>query len=174
MSCLHLAPGLNLRAIDKDGEPWFVAKDVCGALGMSTTNGLNQWLRYLDASDRLTLRRGEGAFPLLFVGTANSMYLINESGLYALILRSRKPEAKAFQRWVTSEVLPSLRKHGVATTRPVAGALVSGEMGPEELMARALLAQGMQYEKANCVPGSALHSMRPGVDESHNIADQFL
>ncbi|MGA0610651.1 BRO-N domain-containing protein [Caldimonas sp. KR1-144] len=68
------------------------------------------------------------------------LVIVNESGLYSLILRSRKPEAQAFRKWVTSEVLSNLRKHGVATTRTVAAAVVSGEMTPAELMARAVLA----------------------------------
>lgn len=86
--------------LDRDGGPWFVAADVCRALGMS--GNANQWTKYLDRDEVATLYRGE--FPSLPNRGAQA---INESGLYSLILRSRKPEAKRFRKWVTSEVLPS-------------------------------------------------------------------
>lgn len=85
-----------------DGEPWFVAKDVCDALALSEVS--NTLLR-LDEDEKLT--------RLLFVsGQGRQMWLVNESGLYNLIFQSRKPEAKSFRKWVTSEVLPTLRKTG--------------------------------------------------------------
>lgn len=96
-------PGLNLRALDKDGEPWFVAKDVCDALGMRTATGVNQWTKYLDDDEVTTVKQGE--YPSL---PNRGAIAVNESGLYSLILRSRKPEAKAFKKWVTAEVLPAI------------------------------------------------------------------
>lgn len=66
---------------------------------------------------------------------------ISESGFYKLVLKSRKPEARKFQDWVTGEVLPSLRKHGIAMTAPVSQAVASGDMSGAELMARAVLGQ---------------------------------
>ena len=96
--------GASLRALtDEAGEPWFVAKDTCDILG----NDTNHLREALDDDEITNLRNSEvwnqpGRAPLI----------ISEPGLYKLIMRSRKPEAKEFQRWVTHEVLPSIRKHG--------------------------------------------------------------
>lgn len=99
---------MTLRAILKDGEPWFVAKDVCAALGMSLANGsAHQWTKYLDDDEVSLIKRGE------FPGLPNrGLSVVSESGLYALIMRSRKPEAQKFRKWVTSVVLPAIRKDG--------------------------------------------------------------
>ena len=95
------APGMNLRTITKDGEPWFVAADSCAVLGLTTSN----LRRGLDAAQIKTLNlNGMRGRPAM---------LITEAGLYTLILRSSKPEAKAFRKWVTSTVLPTLRKDGL-------------------------------------------------------------
>lgn len=97
--------GASLRTLtDEAGEPWFVAKDVCDILELgNTTNAL----RALDEDEKTdftncNVAQNGGRAPLI----------ISEPGLYKLIMRSRKPEAKEFQRWVTHEVLPSIRKHG--------------------------------------------------------------
>lgn len=96
------APGMSLQAIVKDGQPWFVAKDVCDALGY--INGPKALADHTDEDERdsITLRTGKRGNPMR---TA-----LSESGLYALILRSTKPEAKAFRKWVTGTVLPALRR----------------------------------------------------------------
>ncbi len=93
-----------LRVVMREGEPWFVAADVCAAL---TVGNPSQALTRLD-DDEKTLISNEGQE---FQG-APTMTVINESGLYSLILSSRKPEAKKFKKWVTSEVLPAIRKTG--------------------------------------------------------------
>lgn len=93
-----------LRVIMRDGEPWFVAADVCAAL---TIGNVTDALKRLD-DDEQTLVSIEGQAG----NGAQSQNLINESGLYSLILGSRKPEAKKFKKWVTSEVLPAIRKTG--------------------------------------------------------------
>lgn len=85
-----------------EGEPWFVAADVCRALGLGTSSDV---IKRLDEDER-TLVSIEGASNGLPVNA------VNEPGLYALILGSRKPEAKAFKRWITHEVIPSIRKTG--------------------------------------------------------------
>lgn len=96
--------GASLRALtDEAGEPWFVAKDACDILG----NDTNHLREALDDDEITNLRNSEvwnqpGRAPLI----------ISEPGLYKLIMRSRKPEAKEFQRWVTHEVLPQIRKTG--------------------------------------------------------------
>lgn len=92
--------GAPLRTLtDKAGEPWFVAKDVCDILGHSN---VSMALDRLDDDERSKFNLGRQ-------GETN---IVNEAGLYVLVLGSRKPEAHEFKRWVTHEVLPSIRKHG--------------------------------------------------------------
>jgi hypothetical protein len=100
----------NVRVImGEDGEPWFVAADVCAALTVST-----EQTRRLDDDEK-------GLRTVQTPGGQQEMVAINESGLYSLILTSRKAEAKRFKRWVTHEVLPSIRKTGAyAAPAPVA------------------------------------------------------
>lgn len=88
--------------VSENGEPLWVAKDVCDVLGLSDTN---MALKSLENDEKLTQ-------ALLGSGQSRKMWLITEPGLYSLILRSKKPEAKAFKRWITHEVLPTLRKTG--------------------------------------------------------------
>jgi prophage antirepressor-like protein len=97
----------EVRTITRDGDPWFVAADVCAVLDLKqVTNAL----RHLDDDEKLTLTNDKG--QKIGRGGPQSFNIISESGLYALIQRSRKPEAKKFRKWVTSEVLPSIRKTG--------------------------------------------------------------
>lgn len=101
--------GNNVRTLTtEDGEPWFVAKDVCIALGYTKVS--NTITRHVDGDD--ALKRG----IIDEVGRSQETLLINESGLYSLIMSSKLPGAKAFKRWVTSEVLPSIRRHGMYAT----------------------------------------------------------
>ena len=96
------ASNQNIRVQMKDGEPWFVAKDVCDALTIGNSR---------DAVNRLDDdEKAMSVLPTQFGD--KEMNLVSESGLYNLIFQSRKPEAKAFRKWVTSEVLPTLRKTG--------------------------------------------------------------
>lgn len=92
----------SLRIIDRAGEPWFVAKDVCQALGIEKTDSA---LRRLDEDEK-------DAHSMSTLGGSQKMAIVSESGLYALILRSDKPNARVFRRWVTSEVLPQIRRTG--------------------------------------------------------------
>ena len=92
-----------VRTIQRDGEPWFVAADVCAVLGL---DNVTMALKRLDA-DEQALISIEG-----FSRGNDQVNVINESGLYSLTLTSRKPNAKRFKRWVTSEVLPTIRKTG--------------------------------------------------------------
>ena len=89
----------TLRTLMVGDEPWFVARDVCDALDLSNTTVA---IQSLDDDERAKFNLGRQ-------GEAN---LVSEAGFYKLVMRSRKPEAKAFQRWVTHEVLPSIRKRG--------------------------------------------------------------
>lgn len=95
----------QIRTVNIDGEPWFVAKDVCDILGVKNTT---QSMQQLEDFERAMFNIGRQ-------GEAN---IISESGFYALVLRSRKPIAKPFRIWVTSEVLPSIRKTGSYTANP--------------------------------------------------------
>ena len=90
------------RAVTINGHPWFVSADVCGALGIGNTS---MALERLDEDER-----GISSIPT--PGGLQEMLIINESGLYSLILGSRKPSAKKFKKWVTSEVLPAISKTG--------------------------------------------------------------
>ena len=93
----------NVRVLLQGDEPWFVAKDVADTLGYQ--NGSRDVNRHTDEEDRTK--------TMLFDGNQNKeTILINESGLYSLVLSSKLPNAKQFKRWVTSDVLPSLRKYG--------------------------------------------------------------
>ena len=92
----------SVRVIMHNGEPWFVAKDVCDCLELTNTA---QTISYLDDDEK-------GVTTNYTPGGKQEMSIISEAGLYSLILRSRKPEAKAFKRWVTHDILPSIRKTG--------------------------------------------------------------
>lgn len=92
----------SVRVVVREGEPWFVAKDVCRVLELDNPRST---LALLDDDEK-------GVHSMDTLGGNQSMTVVTESGLYSLILRSRKPEAKMFKKWVTSEVLPSIRKHG--------------------------------------------------------------
>lgn len=94
----------EIRMVEIDSEPWFVGKDVADILGY--TNTAKAIRDHVDDEDKLTER-------IVLSGQNREVIFINESGLYSLILSSKLPNAKAFKRWVTSEVLPSIRKHGL-------------------------------------------------------------
>ena len=93
----------EIRVIEKDGEPWFVAVDVCDILGLSNpTIAVSR----LDKDERAKFN----------LGRQGDATIVNEPGLYTLILGSRKPEAKAFKRWITHDIIPSIRKYGAYMT----------------------------------------------------------
>lgn len=96
-----------VRVILRDGEPWWVAADVCRVLALEqVTNAI----RSLDEDEKMTLTIDKGQTGQR--GGARFLNIISESGLYALIFKSEKPEAKSFRKWVTAEVLPALRRDG--------------------------------------------------------------
>ena len=114
-----------LRTIERDGEIWFVGKEVAEMLGYS--NARNAVVNHVDSDDKLRTQ-------IEYAGQRREVSLINESGLYSLILSSKLPAAKDFKRWVTSEVLPSIRKTGSYRIQ-------SSRVTPEELEVRKLEAQ---------------------------------
>lgn len=116
----------DVRTVEMNGEPWFVGNDVAAALGYGKGKSLaNAVTNHVDSEDK-------GVTELMTPGGKQNVTIINESGLYSLILSSKLPTAKQFKRWVTSEVLPNIRKNGGY----IAG---QEQMTPEELMAKALL-----------------------------------
>ena len=130
--------GASLRTLtDEEGEPWFIAKDVCDILGMSNPS------MAVIALDKDEVAQID---PKDYLGSENrsnqAVNIVSEPGLYKLIMRSRKPEAKEFQRWVTHEVLPSIRKTG--------GYIPTSESdSDEDIMARAVLVAQKTIKQKN-------------------------
>lgn len=116
----------ELRTVEIDGEPWFVGKDVATALGYSNTR--DALSRHIDNEDKTSV-----VIPDSGSNYKSKTTLINESGLYSLILSSKLPSAKEFKHWVTSEVLPSIRKNGAYIRN-------QENMTPAEIVARGLIA----------------------------------
>ena len=115
----------ELRTVEIDGEPWFVGKDVAAALGYNEPHKAVQ--RHVDKDDGMKRPVTDST------GRKQETWLINESGLYSLILSSKLPSAKDFKHWVTSEVLPSIRKNGAYIRN-------QENMTPAEIVARGLIA----------------------------------
>ena len=100
----------DVRIVQIGNEPWFVGKDVATALGYGEGKSLaNAVANHVDVEDK-------GVTKMMTPGGKQNVTIINESGLYSLIMSSKLPQAKAFKRWVTSEVLPTIRKHGAYLT----------------------------------------------------------
>ena len=101
----------EIRTVEVNGEPWLVGKDVALALGYSNTK--DALMAHVDEEDKRVIQRSENA---TFDIPNRGLTIINESGLYSLVLSSKLPTAKKFRRWVTAEVLPSIRRHGAYMT----------------------------------------------------------
>lgn len=114
MACLkvnkinHYAAFGSVRVVEKEDGPWFAAADVCRILEIVNTSDA---LSSLDEDERAALAITEVSSN--GIEQSRSMNIITEPGLYSLILRSRKPEAKAFKRWITHDVIPAIRKTGM-------------------------------------------------------------
>lgn len=119
----------------KDNEPWFVATDVCKALEVRNSRDA---VSRLDADEKMTVGLTDTHSGQR--GGAREITIVNEPGLYTLVLGSRKPEAKAFKRWITHDVIPSIRK---------TGGYIAGQetMSDADLMAKALLVAQRQIEQ---------------------------
>lgn len=125
----------EIRTVGIDGDPWFVGKDVAQALGYSDTK--SALADHVDDEDKQIIQRGQ----IATLDVPNrGLTIINESGLYSLVLSSKLPGAKKFRRWVTAEVIPSVRRNG---------GYIHGqeEMSPEELMASALIVAKKTIER---------------------------
>lgn len=121
-----------VRAVTLEGEPWFVAADVCRALGLGNSS---KAVMPLDDDEK-------GITNSNTLGGEQKMVIVSEPGLYSLIVRSRKPEAKAFKRWITHEVIPSIRK---------TGGYIAGQetMDDDQLLANALLVAQRKIAERN-------------------------
>lgn len=152
--------GAALRTLtDEAGEPWFVAKDACDILEL---NNVTEALRPLDDDEKSNFRISEVA-----QNGGRAPLIISEPGLYKLIMRSRKPEAKEFQRWVTHEVLPSIRKTG--------GYIPTSESdSDEDIMARAVLVAQKTIKQKNqqiASQQSRIDELQPKASAWDNFVD---
>lgn len=158
----------NVRTVEMNGEPWFVLKDVCEVLEMDTSK-IKQVADRLDGDEK-------GRYSVPTPGGVQESWIINESGLYNVILRSDKPEAKPFRKWVTGEVLPSIRKHGAYMTQET---LQAALLSPDTMIA---LCQQLKDEQCKRQKLEAAHSelqvqaeiMRPKADYFDQLVDRNL
>ena len=134
----------EVRTVQVNGEPWFVGKDVATVLGYSNTR--DAIARHVDEEDKAGVGIHDGS-------QMREVVVVNESGLYSLVLSSKLPNAKKFKRWVTSEVLPSIRKHGsysvqsqFADLSPQLQVLIQMETRQKQIEAR-------QVEQATALAG---------------------
>ena len=151
----------RVRVVENDGEPWFVGKDVAEILGYA--NASKALSDHVDDEDKVNND------SLSSLGQRGG-WLINESGLYSLILSSKLPQVKAFKHWVTSDVLPSIRK---------TGGYISGQeqMSPEELMAKALqVANNIIAERDKRISQLTVSNqiMQPKADYFDELVDRNL
>lgn len=125
----------SIRTLEINGEPWFVGKDVADVLGYSNTRDALK--KHVDSEDK-------GVANCDTLGGKQELIIINESGLYSLILSSKLPTAKEFKRWVTSEVLPTIRKHGAYMT---ADTLEAAILNPDYLIQILTALKGEQEKR---------------------------
>lgn len=131
----------EVRSLLINSEPWFVGKDVADVLGYKNTK--DALAKHVDAEDKL-------GSQIATSGQNRNMVIINESGLYSLVLSSKLPSAKKFKRWVTSEVLPALRKTGQYQVKELSG---------QELMAKALI----EAQSVLAAKDKVIEEMKPKV-----------
>lgn len=151
-----------VRTVEKDGQPWFVLNDIVQVLGLSNSRMVKERL-----SDDVS-----STYPISdTLGRMQQATIINEDGLYDVILESRKPEAKAFRKWVTREVLPSIRKHGgYLTPEKVEEALLNPDVMiqlatnlKEERARREKLQQQIELDKPKVIFAEALEVSRDSI-----------
>jgi anti-repressor protein len=165
--------GTPVRALaDRDGNPWLLAKDVCDVLGL---NNVTEALRSLDDDEKSNISNSEVA-----QNGGRDPFIISEAGFYKLVMRSRKPEAKEFQRWVTHEVLPSIRRHGgymagqermtpeqmaLASMQWLHGMVVEQAAQLEEQRPKVLFARAVEASRTNVLVGDLAKILKSnGVD----------
>ena len=156
-----------IRTIEKDGEPWFVGKDVAAALGYEKPTDAVR--KHVDVEDR-------GISKMETPSGAQETTIINESGLYSLVLSSKLPTAKKFKRWVTSEVIPSIRKHGAYMTPETLEAAI---LNPDTMIKLCTALKDEQdkrraLEVANAALEVDLAIAQPKVDYFNELVDRKL
>ena len=152
--------GSQIRVFtDEQGEPWFVAADVCSTLGIGN---VSQALSRLDGNEK-TLISNEGGPP--------SLNLINEPGLYPMVLGCRKPEAKRFKRWVTHKVLPAIRRSGRYAVPGLAALLPQHKQ--DSVGALLLIGQAIAQVRG-VMPGIAMAATLSCVEENTGLATETL
>lgn len=150
----------QIRTIQIEGEPWFVGRDVAIALGYAKPQ--NAIPKFVDTDD--TLKRGITDN----LGRVQSTTVINESGVYALVLGSKLESAKAFKRWVTHEVIPSIRKHGAyLTPQKIEDAILN----PDVIINLALQLKAEKQKNAELTAKAAYYDMVAGASGSTNFRD---
>lgn len=159
----------EIRVIQKDGEPWFVAVDVCRALGLEqVTRAMDR----LDDDERGLVKVTHPQSP----AKTMDVNAVNEPGLYHLVLCSSKPEAKAFKRWITHEVIPSIRRHGAYMTPDTIEKLIAN---PDTIIQLATALKEEQdrrraLEAANSVLTVETQIMKPKADYFDELVDRNL
>lgn len=150
----------QIRTLMLEDVPWFAAVDVCNALEIGNSR---QAVTRLDDDEKMTVTSNDSHTGQR--GGAQMLTFVNESGLYALVLSSRKPEAKQFKRWITHDVIPTIRKHGIYMT---GSTLEQVSKNPELIVALARQLVEEQQEKAEL--SKKLEVARPKVE----YFDQFI
>ena len=160
----------ELRTVEVNGEPWFVGKDVATVLGYGEGKSLaNAVANHVDEEDK-------GVTELMTPGGNQKMVIINESGLYSLVLSSKLPGAKRFKRWITSEVIPSIRKHGAYLTPETLEAAI---LNPDTMI-RLCTALKEEQDKRKALEASNAtlavdnQIMRPKADYFDELVDRNL
>jgi anti-repressor protein len=158
---VYTAPidGFNLRTILRDGEPWFVAGDVCKALGLANPHSSTA---LLDEDER-------GLHSVDTPGGRQLLGIVSESGLYSLILRSRRPEARAFKRWITGEVLPAIRRTGGYQAAPALPATYADAL--RELAATVEQSTALAQQLAITGPKAQAWEQLASADGDYSVAD---
>lgn len=147
----------------QNGEPWFSGQDVCNILG----TGTNHLREYLDEDEITNIRTTD-----IGQNGGKAPVFVNEPGLYKLIMRSRKPEAKEFQRWVTHEVLPTIRKHGIYATETTIDQILANPDFGIRLLTDLKEERAKRVEAENHV--KELASKAKALDDFTNVPDTLL
>ncbi|HFI0051307.1 TPA: BRO family protein [Streptococcus suis] len=161
----------QVQLVEINNEPWFVGKEIAEILAYKEPN--KAIARHVDDEDRTK-------HPILTNGGIQETYIINESGLYSLILKSKLPQAKQFKRWVTSEVLPSIRKHGAYLTDQMAFNITHDKqaladlllMAGNQLKEKEAIIHGLEAEKSRLTVENTI--MQPKAEYFDELVDRNL
>lgn len=154
----------TLRTLtDENGEPWFVLKDCMSILGLGNPT---ETVKMFDDDEFSTTEVIDS------IGRRQQTYIISEAGLYELVLKSRKPEAKEFKRWVTHEVLPSIRKHGIYATETTIDQILSDPDFGIKLLTTLKEERAKRIEAENHV--KELEPKAKALDDFTNVPDTLL